>query len=236
MATIHLSSAAPAASWRRIVGHVAFAPALAAAVAAVSLMVVLPLDRAGRLEMLREWGPIENATGVVLIAAIVLALATVRLSGTFALLTAYAIGLIAAREFDLHKAFTSDGVFKTRYFVNPDIPVAEKAVVVAVLAVLIALLVTYIRGNWRRLWFGLRTLEPSAVATALGLALYVVAKTFDSLGRLLEPFGIDLPRGELGLMAMEECFELAGAACLLAAVAQHALAARARAADPRLKA
>jgi hypothetical protein len=228
MATIHESSLPPTESWRRIVGNVALAPVLAAVVAAVSLAFVLPLDRAGRLEMLREWGPIENATGAVLIAAILLALAAVRLSGSFVLLTAYAIGLIAAREFDLHKAFTSDGVFKTRYFTNADIPLAEKAIVVAVLAVMIALLVTYVRRHWRHFWVGLRTLQPAAVSTALGLGLYVIAKTFDSLGRLLEPLGIDLPRGELGLMAMEECFELAGAVCLLAAVAQHTITAARR--------
>lgn len=158
------------------------------------------------LALTAEGGPVETATvalyAIGFVASVIMLLRGYRVAGVLALLAL----LMAAREMDAHKAFTTYGLFKTRLYVSPDVPLAEKLIAGAVVLGLLALLVWSVRAAWRDF-----TNAYSRVGvTLLGLAGFgVFLKEVDGLPRELRRAGMEMDPTLLSLSkAVEEVGEL----------------------------
>jgi hypothetical protein len=129
--------------------------------------------------------------------------------------------LCAAREADWHKKFTTDGIFKVRYYTNSVAPLAEKMIAAFVLFLFIGLViyslyfcVRYFRSSadWRnaRVYFAF-----------VGVSLFFVAKVLDRSVALLQQLfqiTVSVSWGRY-TQAYEEGFELLGPLCFAMAFA-----------------
>jgi hypothetical protein len=177
---------------------------LAAALVVASQM---PVDTAHPL--LVEGGPVEVVTAVLLFAMAGVALVLWWHRGSVFGLLATVAFLMAAREFDLHTAFTTHGIFSTKEFFRPTVPAGEKLLAGAALLALLALVAISIRASWqelRRLW---QARSPAVYGLATIVLLLPVLKLFDGLPRMMR--GAGAPIGDAGmvcLLALEEVGEL----------------------------
>lgn len=114
--------------------------------------------------------------------------------------------LMAAREMDADKRFSTDGLLKLRTYTG-DAPIATKLVGAAI--ILLALVASYrlLRRNLPFWWARLRTMHADALLILGAFLTGVVAKSLDGIGRKL---GITLP-ANVDMMAgrTEEVLELA---------------------------
>ncbi len=127
--------------------------------------------------------------------------------------------LMAMREMDFDKRFTSEGVMQLRLY-SGDSPLWEKVIGLAVIALILVC-------GWRlmtitlpRFWAGLRAGLPASWLAGLAVVLVVVAKTLDGLDRKLAGFGITISP-ELGTLTgrLEELLELVAYMMLVQALA-----------------
>lgn len=166
----------------------------------------------------QEGGVIETLTivfyAVVLVAGLYLLSRGHKTAGLVALLAL----LMGLREMDAHKAFTTYGVFKTRLYVSPDVPLAEKLIAAVVVIALIAMVVMAIRSSWR----SLKTRHSKAGLTLLGLGGFgLFLKEIDGLPRSMRKAGIELDPQLLSVSkAVEEVGELGLPVLLGLALAQ----------------
>ena len=135
------------------------------------------------------------------------------------------MGLLGARELDLHKAFTTDSVLTTRFFFRDHVPLTEKLVAGAVLAVLLVVVLRYLR-HWRRLRDGLVRRSPAAISVALAILMLPATKFLDAFGRLLTGFGFEVTFNIDAVGIVEESLEMAIPVVIALAVAQYALGRR----------
>ncbi|HET6518321.1 MAG TPA: hypothetical protein VFG47_00665, partial [Geminicoccaceae bacterium] len=179
--------------------------------------------------IVREHGPVESLTaaGYLAIAAWLL-VARDETGGAgngsaLARPAALAVALLAARELDLDKAFTTGGVLQSRLYVSPEASLAEKA---AAAAVVVACL--YVLSRLRRhvpAWLAdLRVRRAAHARTlAVAVALLPATKLLDVTPRLLrDDFGLALPpeiKARVG--AFEEVLELGIPLLLALALLQY---------------
>lgn len=161
---------------------------------------------ANALNYTQEGGIIETLTvafyGIVLVAAIAVVLGGNKAAGLIGLLAL----LMGLREMDAHKAFTTYGVFKTRLYVSPDVPLAEKLIAGFVVVALVVLVVVAIRASWRTLARGAGRAGVTLMALgAFGLFL----KEVDGIPRQLRKAGMALNPDVLAISkALEEIGEM----------------------------
>ncbi|MBJ3761271.1 hypothetical protein ILP92_00705 [Maribius pontilimi] len=166
--------------------------------------------------LLREGGGIESVSAVLLAGAALLYLTYTPSRQTWHV----PVGLIllAMRELDFDKRFTSEGVLQLRLY-SGDAPMAEKlvgAAIVLLALVVLARLALFQAMPWLR-----ALLRGAAWAWlfALSAALIVIAKSLDGIARKLAPLGIDVPADLSDLSSrVEELFELFFALALLASL------------------
>lgn len=155
------------------------------------------------LHLTREGGVIETLTvllyGIVLVAGLFMLRRGLQAASLVALLAL----LMGLREMDAHKAFTAYGVFKTRLYVSPDVPLVEKLIAGLVVLALLALVVLAVRRSWR-------ALKSRAGLTLLALGGFgVFLKEVDSIPRQLRNLGVTLDPQMLAVSkAVEEAGEL----------------------------
>ena len=124
------------------------------------------------------------------------------------------------RELDLHKAWTTDSIFKLRFYSGDAAPFYEKALGLLFIVVLIFCLVQFIRHipSWIS---NLLKFHPIALSIFLGLGALGTGKTLDSMARIL-PFLADFHGQNRGILRMfEESLEMTSSfffllVCLLA--------------------
>lgn len=97
-----------------------------AVVAAILFDLIMPLDQA-RL-MLRENGPVEGVSALVHLGAATIALGLWFARRSLYGLLALASVFMAGREIDLHKTFTTYGVFSLKQYSSEAAPLVEKLV------------------------------------------------------------------------------------------------------------
>ncbi|MEM7250080.1 MAG: hypothetical protein AAF493_01565 [Pseudomonadota bacterium] len=180
------------------------------------------MDSSAATRFMREDGPVETAT----VALYGLCLALMFLRGGMSYLrkhwyAATLVLVLALRELDLHKEFTTMGIFRTRFFLSDKVPAAEKLIGALVIIAILAVLIIAVRRHWRRWWQGLRQLNPIAVGITVAVLLGVLSKTLDGSKRKLESIGLDVTDMlQERLFLVEETLEL-GIPCFLL-IALHA--------------
>lgn len=116
--------------------------------------------------------------------------------------------LMAMREMDFDKRFTSEGVLQLRLYSGVS-PLEEKVVGLAVIALILVCgwrLMTITLPRWRA---GLRAGRPASWLAGFAVLLVMAAKTLDGLGRKLAAFDVAITP-ELGRLTgrLEELLEL----------------------------
>ena len=162
------------------------AVAVALAVAAIGVLSAYPFTEDRLNALTKEDGWIEVTTAALYLAAVVALLASWRLDARFFAHSAFIVGLLGARELDLHKAFTTDSVLTTRFFFRDHVGLQEKLVAGAVVLVLAVIVLAYLR-YWRRLRDGLVRRSPAAVSVALMIVMLPGTKFLDAFGRNAVP-------------------------------------------------
>jgi hypothetical protein len=119
------------------------------------------------------------------------------------------VTLFGCRELDFDKAFTTIGILKSRFFVSPDVPAAEKLAGLIVVTILLWSVYMILSRHFAGFLSGLRQKTPEAVGVAIVFFLLAFSKSIDGLPRKLQPLGIDVAP-EIGsfLGALEEVLEL----------------------------
>src|SRR5690606_39133983 len=111
----------------------------------LAALAVLPLalSQPAFEHFFSEEGPIETASTVFWLVAAVVVLARVRPPGRRAWAFALLYVVFAAREAQLHRAFTADSIFKSSYYRRSAAPFEEK-LVAGLVAIAILLLLVYV--------------------------------------------------------------------------------------------
>lgn len=194
-------------------------PAAVIMVASIVLALAFSIPMGQKsLPLTLEGGLIETLTllfyATAFVGALVLRTKGMRAAGLVGILSL----LMALREMDAHKAFTTYGVFKTRLYVSPDVALSEKIFAGLAVIALITLLVVTVRSAWPHL----RGRAAKAGVTLLGLGGFgVFLKEVDGLPRLLSKAGSALTPDVLAISkAVEETGEMALPLLLVLALVQ----------------
>ena len=193
---------------------------------ATAIAVLLPAEQ--RAVLLREHGPVESASVLLYLAGAVLLVTSRRIERTFGYWTASILIVCAARELDFHKAFTSDGITKTRYYLDGSIPAAERIVAGVVMVALALWMVRYAARYWSPFVASLRSGETFAWAALVALVLAPVSKLLDGAHRHIRGItGDPVPRDVRShIGAFEEVLEVGIPIFVLCAIAAFVRAAR----------
>ena len=134
----------------------------------------------------------------------------------------FAILMVAAsmREMDLHKAWTTDSIFKSRFYSGDAAPFYEKMFGLLVILALVFCLIQFIRHI--PAWISnVMKFQPIALSVLMGLGTLGLGKTLDSMARIL-PFLADFHAQNRALLRLfEESLEMTSSfffllTCLLA--------------------
>ena len=191
------------------------------ALGAAAAYIALGLDPVQRKAMVRENGPIEHLSWVGYGVAMLLFLLRFGVRSLHSHWYIYAIltGMLL-RELDAHKVFTSMGIFKSKFFLSPEVPHVEKLgaglVIAFILWALYILVTRHLAGFLR----DLAQLRASAVAVFLAAGFTGTAKLMlDGIGRKASWFGITLGPDQMqAFEAVEEVLELGIPVMLIAAI------------------
>ena len=176
--------------------------------------------------IVREHGPVESLTVAGYLAIAVWLLAARGEAGdapAFARTAAFAVALLAARELDLDKAFTTDGVLETRFYLGTQASLAEKAVAALVVVVCLSIPLR-LRCHVPAWLMDLRARRAAYAHTlAVALAMLPTTKLLDATPRLLrDDLGLLLPaeiKARVGIV--EEVLELGIPLLLALALLQY---------------
>jgi hypothetical protein len=189
-------------------------PPLAVAVVAIGLLVCslfwLLTDATTMGRLAGEGGIIESATAVLYGVAIAGLLAAARRERWFFVGSAFAVGLMLARELDLHRLASQSALAVNSYKAG-GMPFPERLIAGGIVLVLAACLAAYLIANAARFWRGLRDRRAPAWTVAAMFLLMAYSATIDGLRRKAQEFlGIELPLDETKrfLGAFEEGMEL----------------------------
>jgi hypothetical protein len=146
--------------------------------------------------LIAENGPFEVASVIMHLMVGALALYYWRKGYSIAGLLFLASILMAAREADLHKAFTTFGIFKTRQYVDASVPLMEKFISLGVVLSLLGAMGLLIYRARKDIGQLLR-LRDAAIFGLMSLPLYlVVLKEIDGAPRMLRKAGMALSQRE----------------------------------------
>lgn len=193
-------------------------------VAIITLTIGLSLEPAAAKLIYTEGRLVENATVVFYGLAIIVALAVKRPYLGLRCHTAIVLAIMAGRELDMHKSFTTESMFKISYYMKPHDPVMIRVLAGCLVLILLGVLLSYARhlkGVLRNLWES----RPHAITLAVVLVIVPVSKIFDSSPRMARKFlGIDFPDElRFWLFLSEESLEFLIPVLILLAVVQYNL-------------
>ncbi len=155
-------------------------------VASLVILSLLPEEQV--INVVRENGLVELLT-VVIYAGVIgcLALLFLHKKRPGALAASGIVLLLCLRELDFHSRFTTMGIFKTKFYVSPEVPLPEKVIVSIVVLGLLAAVLVFIRQYWKDFFLGLQQKDTSMIAVACGLGCAVLSKMLDSMSHLFRP-------------------------------------------------
>ncbi|MEM9825464.1 MAG: hypothetical protein AAF958_02685 [Planctomycetota bacterium] len=139
------------------------------------------------------------------------------------LLLAACVALLSAREMDWHKRFTSRDIFKTRFYVDPEIAASEKVLVSLFIIAMVAAIALVFRryyASWTRQLLEGRV---AAVAAMTSLGLMVGSKLLDSGMGIIYRAGLASAEDKVVTTGVEEISELAIPLAMVVAIAASVL-------------
>lgn len=160
--------------------------------------------------MVRENGPVEvlSAGGYFLFCLFLLygnysgAVRTRVAPGVF-------VFLLGLRELDFHVHFTTMGMFKSRFFISPDVPLLEKTIVTFGIVALLVYAFLYFRHALPRVKKALMKGRSWAVFTVCGVACAVCSKALlDGNAKMIANLLPMMESPRTLVRIMEECLEL----------------------------
>jgi len=203
------------------------------------------LSEAGPIELASGWGYLVTGTGLIaagtgLMVASLLQFGSLRKasqlfssasslsaasapevcqrSGVNTVMLGMCLVLLACREFDWHKLWTTEGVMKLSYYFDSSVAISEKLVVIVVMGLIGWLLIATVSRHFGLFLVRLRAGNSVALLVAVGLLLLPISKVLDSSRRIFKSLVADIPRATQALViATEELVELAIPICFLAA-------------------
>lgn len=151
------------------------------------------LDDAARKLYVSEGGPIDLPSAVLHFVCFAL----VVISGGFSYIRKYpyfalAPLLFGMRELDFDKRFTTTGIFKTRFYLRPDVPMHEKLIGGIITLALVTLVCAMIKNHFKDFVAELRQRSVLGIGAALIVTLLVIAKTLDGAARKCLSMGYHL--------------------------------------------
>lgn len=174
------------------------------------MIVLFPAALDGQTHwIIDEGGPVETLTAAAyaLCMLVFVAKGGLRLP----LGRGYAVLLVLlfllSRELDMHKQFTTMGVFKIDYYLSSDVGTVERGIVIAVLT-LVGIAVGRLLWDLDRWWWGLRALDPSMIAITLCVVMMGASNLLDGSAVKLANLYIQVdPDFTQSLTKVEEVFE-----------------------------
>jgi hypothetical protein len=154
----------------------------------VLFCLTLFLGEENKKTFLREGGIIESATifaYVVCVAYIVYKRKTIELKYFFFLVLFFML-----RELDFDARFTTMSIFKSRFYISPNVPLIEKAVGVMVIILLIYVAISIFTRHSKAFFTGLKQCSAVAFGALLTLIFLGTSKSIDGLARKLKGLGI----------------------------------------------
>jgi hypothetical protein len=167
----------------------------------------LPMDEATRKTFLKEGGVIETVSALLYLvcAGQMLLWAQRARAWPYVVLMV----LFAMREADFDKRFTEVGVLKGKFLFSPLVPMHQKLIGGAMIALALYVVYTIVRRDGLGFVRALRKRSVEAWGWATAIALVFVSKSLDGLGRKLADVGITIdPVVDLHAGALEEILEL----------------------------
>lgn len=185
-------------------------PAVAVAVLAITALFGAVVDPAYADHLLAENGPIEVASAVLHVVAAGMALILWRRFGGLAGALAVTEVLMALREVDAHKAFTHFGVFTTRLYARPDVPMIEKVLAATAVLAIVVLVAASFWASRREILDLFHRRAPAFYGLATMPVVIVTLKEIDGLPRMLARVGVLLSeRADAISHSVEELGEMA---------------------------
>lgn len=151
------------------------------------------LDDATRHMLLKEGGPVEVPSAILHFVCFAL----VAFKGGYPYFRKYPYFTImplvfGMRELDFDKRFTTTGLFKSRFYLRPDVPLHEKIIGAIIILTIAVLVVMMLRRHAKVFFIGLRNRSVIAIGAALTIFLAVSFKTLDGLERKCRGLGLQL--------------------------------------------
>ena len=178
-----------------------------AALLLVLFLISLPMDESMRAMVLKEGGLIETISALLYLvcAGHMLSWAHRARAWPYVVLMI----LFAMREADFDKRFTEVGVLKGKFLFSPLVPMHQKLIGGAVIALALYVVYTIVRRDGWHFVRALRDRSIEAWGWAIAIGLVFVSKSLDGLGRKLADVGITIhPLVDLHAGALEEILEL----------------------------
>ena len=160
-------------------------------------------------ETVREGGPIEtlSAGGYFLFCLFIFYFNSIS-----AIRTSFAPGffvlLLGLRELDFHARFTTMGMFKSRFFISPEVPIMEKTIVSIFIIGLVIYAVIYFRRVWPGFKRALVSGKPWAISVACAVGCVVLSKILDGNSKFFVIFKPLVTDTKTLARTAEECLEL----------------------------
>jgi hypothetical protein len=160
-------------------------------------------------EMVKENGLIEvlSAAGYFLLCVFL-----IRFNYTGAIKTGFApvffLFFLGLRELDFHVRFTTMGIFKTKFFVSPQVPFTEKIIVTLFILSLIAYGVIYLRRTLPGFKKDLPSGWPYAFSIVAAVGCVFISKLLDGNSKIFEALFPMLENPRMLSVTMEECLEM----------------------------
>ena len=186
-----------------------------------TIFLILMSDREAAWTLFQESELYENATVAGYGLAMVLMLAWAKAGRLFRLHAALALGALASRELDLHKAFTSESTLRLSYYTS-DLDPLDTRIAAGIVVGAAHLLVIAMAAYGKRLWVALRTGRAHAYSTLTAVLFLPLSKALDGApGFIRERLGYVLSEAQFRPFRMaEETVELAIPLLVILAIAQ----------------
>jgi hypothetical protein len=171
----------------------------------VFLQVVQPELRHALID---EGGPVESLSAAGYFMCVLL-LAPLRRKCRGYPSIMFLLLVMGLRELDAQELFTTMSLTKSRFYISPEVPAAEKVIAVAFMLLLFYAVFRLLTSRLRDFTRALGRLESHATGVATAIFFLLIAKSIDGLERKLAAFGLFIgSRGKEISLCIEETMEL----------------------------